>query len=76
MVKLSVVKVFLRLYRSRTLIKMSQIFEDNLDGPYSAKHEYENMHIVVEVLNTEKEELRYMRKSAKLECIFCITSFR
>ena len=55
---------------------MSQIFEDNLDAAYSVKHECENMQIMEEVLNAKKEELCHMRKSAKFECVFCITSFQ
>ena len=54
---------------------MSRSFEDNLDLTYSKKHKYENMQIMEDVLNAEKEELHHMRKSAKFECVFCITSF-
>ena len=62
--------------RPRTLIKMSRSFEYNLDPAYSTKHECENMEIMEDVLNAEKEELRHMRKPAKFECVFCISPFQ
>ena len=54
---------------------MSESFEDNLDTVYSTNHQCEDMQIMEEVLNAEKEEFQHMGKSAKFECVFCITSF-
>ena len=54
---------------------MSESFEDNLDAAYSTNHQCEDMQIMEEVLNAEKEEFQHMGKSANFECVFCITSF-
>ena len=55
---------------------MSRSIQYNLDPAYLTKHEWENMEILEDILNVEKEELRHMRKSSKFECVFCITPFQ
>ena len=56
---------------------MSESFEDNLDAAYySTSHQSGDMQIMRDELNAEKEEFQhFIGKSAKYDCVFCITSF-